>query len=197
MNNFFTSVFTRENITSMPEFPDQEYNSPLTDIAITQESHRYSKRVANSNLEITVQSASPVACKVMDKIVRDRIIKHLNRNQLPTDCQHGFIKGRSCVTQLLAMLDKWTEILDQGRNIDAIYLDFSKCFDSVPHDRLLLKLKKYGIQGKLWDWVADFLRGRKQQVSVNMQLPVYTLISAQWDPARQRTRTNPVHNICE
>ena len=120
-------------------------------------------------------SLTSVACKVMEKIVRDRITNHLNRNQLLTDCQHGFIKGRSCVTQLLAMLDKWTEILDQGGNIDAIYLDFSKCFDSVPHERLLLKLKKYGIQGKLWDWISDFLRGRKQQVSVNSYLS--TLLS--------------------
>ena len=253
MNNFFTSVFTRENITSMPEFPDQEYNSPLTDITITPEEvkkmldnlnpnkspgpdgiHPRVLRELSTELAIPLRdifqltletrqlptewklgqvspifkkgsklkpgnyrlvSLTSVACKVMEKIVRDRITNHLNRNQLLTDCQHGFIKGRSCVTQLLAMLDKWTEILDQGGNIDAIYLDFSKCFDSVPHERLLLKLKKYGIQGTLWDWVADFLRGRKQQVSVNSYLS--TLISAQWDPPRQRTRTNPVHNICE
>ena len=80
--------------------------------------------------------------------------------------QHGFIKGRSCITQLLATLDRWTEGIDGGGDVDAVYLDFSKCFDSVPHERLLMKIGKYGIKGKLWDWVADFLRGRHQQVSI-------------------------------
>ena len=81
-------------------------------------------------------------------------------------CQHGFIKGRSCITQLLATLDYWTEVMDDGGNVDAIYLDFSKCFDPVPHERLLMKLEKYGVMGKLWSWIADFLTGRLQQVSI-------------------------------
>ena len=41
--------------------------------------------------------------------------------------------------------------MDGGGDVDAVYLDFSKCFDSVPHERLLMKIGKYGIQGKLWD----------------------------------------------
>ena len=56
--------------------------------------------------------------------------------------------------------------MDRGGDLDVIYLDFSKCFDLVPHERLLHKLRKYSIQGKLWTWIADFLRGRKQQVSI-------------------------------
>ena len=56
--------------------------------------------------------------------------------------------------------------MEHGGDADAIYLDFSKCFDSVTHGRLLMKLQKYGIKGKLWRWVRDFLRGRWQQVSL-------------------------------
>ena len=56
--------------------------------------------------------------------------------------------------------------MDNGGDVDAIYLDFSKCFDSVPHEWLLVKLQKYSITGKLWRWVGDFLRGRWQQVSL-------------------------------
>ena len=51
---------------------------------------------------------------------------HLVEYQPLTKCQHGFIKGRSCVTQTLAVLDKWTETLDMGNNVDAVYLDFAK-----------------------------------------------------------------------
>ena len=61
--------------------------------------------------------------------------------------------------------------MDRGGDIDAVYLDFSKWFDSVPHERLLLKLRQYGIQGKLWCWISDFLKGRKQQVSIEGCLP--------------------------
>ena len=67
-----------------------------------------------------------------------------NTNNILTKCQHSFIRGRSCVTQLLAVLDIWTEIMDRRGNIDCIYLDFSKAFDSVPHRRMLHKLQAYG-----------------------------------------------------
>ena len=53
--------------------------------------------------------------------------------------------------------------MDDGGNVDAIYLDFSKCFS---HKRLLMKLEKYVVMGKLWSWIADFLRGRLQQVLI-------------------------------
>ena len=93
-------------------------------------------------------SLNSVVGKVMEQLIRDAVTDHLVTNELLTSCQHGFTKGRSCITQLLATLDYWTEVMDRGGDLDAIYLDFSKCFDSVPHERLLHKLRKYGIQGK-------------------------------------------------
>jgi len=60
------------------------------------------------------------------------MMHHMVENQLLTKCQPGFIKGRSSVTQPLAVLDKWTEALDMGNNMDAVYLDFTKAFHSVP-----------------------------------------------------------------
>ncbi|KAK2169129.1 hypothetical protein LSH36_12g17010 [Paralvinella palmiformis] len=56
--------------------------------------------------------------------------------------------------------------MGRGGDLDAVYLDFSKCFDSVPHERLLLKIQNYGIQGKMWSWSADFLRSQKQRISI-------------------------------
>ena len=70
--------------------------------------------------------------------MRNALLNHLMENSLLAENQHGFVPGRSCVNQLLAVLDKWTEILDNGSILDAVYLDFSKAFDSVPHKRLLI-----------------------------------------------------------
>ena len=86
---------------------------------------------------------------------------HMEGNGLFTKHQHGFRKGYSCVTQLIDVCDKWSEELDNKNSIDAIYLDFQKAFDSVPHQRLLLKLKGYGIQGRLLKWIENFLKDRK------------------------------------
>ena len=75
----------------------------------------------------------------MEIVVRNTLLNHLIENNLLADSQHGFVPGRSCVTQLLEVLDKWSEVLDYGSKLDAVYLDFSKAFDSVPHKRLLIK----------------------------------------------------------
>jgi len=69
--------------------------------------------------------------------------------------------------QLLRMLDRWTEYLDYGGQIDAVYTDFEKAFDKVPHKRLLSKLRSYGINGIIINWIKHFLAGRKYRVKVN------------------------------
>ena len=69
--------------------------------------------------------------------------------------------------QLLATLDDWSKAIEQGDPVDAIYLDFSKAFDTVPHKRLLCKLRAYGIGGRLLRWVESFLTDRKQRVVLN------------------------------
>ena len=88
-------------------------------------------------------------------------------NNLLSSFQHGFFHGRSCTTQLLAVLDKWTKAIEHGESIDAIYLNFAIAFDTVPHQRLLVKLKGYGICGKVLQWIAAFLDGRRQCVIVS------------------------------
>ena len=103
----------------------------------------------------------------MEKIIREHVIEHLQVNKLISRQQHGFTKGRSCVTQLLDVTDAWTEILDEGGSIDIIYMDFMKAFDSVPHQRLLAKLSAHGIQGKVLEWIQAFLSERGQRVVVN------------------------------
>jgi hypothetical protein len=112
-------------------------------------------------------SLTPILCKVMERLVRDSIVKHLKTNELLADEQHGFISGRSCVTQLLETVEDWTKIIDDRGGLDVVYFDFMKAFDTVPHCRLAHKLRAYGIQGKVLDWVKAFLKQRTQQVAVN------------------------------
>ena len=90
----------------------------------------------------------------------------MNDLNLYSNCQHGFRKKRSCMTQLLEVMEYLTDFFDEGNAVDIIYLDFKKAFDSVPHQRLLVKIKSYGISGNLYNWITDFLTGRSQRVRV-------------------------------
>ena len=90
-------------------------------------------------------SLTSIICKTIEKLVRQHIIDHMKINKLFSKKQYGFISGRSTSLQLLNVIDKWTEALDQGLYIDCIYMDFMKAFDRVPHERLLSKMKAYGI----------------------------------------------------
>jgi predicted transcriptional regulator len=131
------------------------------------------KHLVNNYRPISLTS---IICKLIESIIKDSIVSHLEQNALIVPSQHGFIKGRSCVTQLTEVLDIWSNAIDHSSSIDALYLDFAKAFDSVPHKRLLLKLEKYGIHGNLLKWIEDFLTNRAQRVVVNgcksVQTPV-------------------------
>ena len=111
-------------------------------------------------------SLTSVICKVLESILRDKIINHMDKNNMFVKHQHGFRSGHSCVTQLLEVTDDWFEILDRGGNIDCIYLDFRKAFDTVPHKRLLNKLSSYGICGQVKMWIESFLSDRQQSVRI-------------------------------
>ena len=105
--------------------------------------------------------------KVLESVVRDKMFDYLLRNNLLANEQHGFMPRRSCVTQLLTALQYWTESLEKGVLVDVLHLDFSKAFDSVPHERSLLKLEAYSMQGKVLQWIRSFLSERKQAVVIN------------------------------
>ena len=108
-----------------------------------------------------------IVCKIMETFIRDSIVQHMDSNSLFTKHQYGFRKGSSCVTQLIDVIDNWTKSLDDRKDIDVIYFDFRKAFDTVPHERLLKKLYAYGIRGNVLSWIRDFLKERKQRVVLN------------------------------
>ena len=112
-------------------------------------------------------SLTSVPCKILQRIIRDKIVEHMETHSLFNIHQHGFRSKHSCVTQLLEVIEDLMEKIDQGHEIDIAYLDFSKAFDKVPHKRLLHKLKAYNISGKILDWIESFLKDLTQQVIVN------------------------------
>ena len=67
--------------------------------------------------------------------------------------QQGFTKGKSCFTNLIAFYDGMTDWVDEGRAVDAVYLNFSKAFDTVSHNILLGKLRKYGLDEWSVKWI--------------------------------------------
>ena len=111
-------------------------------------------------------SLTSQVCKVLESLVRTRVIEHLDRNNLINEAQHGFCEGRSCLTNLLETLEAWTQIIEEGDGIDVAYLDFRKAFYLVSHKHLIFKMSKYGINGPILDWVKDFLRDRSQRVLI-------------------------------
>ena len=94
-------------------------------------------------------------------------MNHLNSHNLLSDCQYGFHQNRGCILQLLKVVDEWSKYIDMNKQIDCIYLDFQKAFDTVPHKRLLKKLESSGITGTLLKWLQDFLSNRQQRVALS------------------------------
>ena len=111
-------------------------------------------------------SLTCISCKMFEHIIGSNIMRHPDKNDILTDRQHGFRPRRSCETQLLTLTDELIKSLDKGRQHDLAVLDFSKLFDRVLHEGLLIKLEHYGIQGRTLNWIRAFLTDKLQRVTV-------------------------------
>ena len=80
--------------------------------------------------------------------------------------QHGFMKDRLCLTNLISFYDWVTRLVDEGKAVDVVYLDFSKAFDTFSHSILLGKLAARGLDRYTLLWVRNWLEGHAQQVVV-------------------------------
>ena len=89
---------------------------------------------------------------------------HLERFNILTEKQHGFRAHHSCETQLIQTVHDLALSLQNKQQTDLIIMDFSKAFDTVPHNRLLHKLTQYGITGNIHQWLSSFLTQRRQRV---------------------------------
>ena len=230
LNTFFCSVFTREDLSSLPEaehYFQGEDSERLRTVNITEEKVRkklenlspssapgpdkmwprvlcslaeelsyplaiiYTRCLAHETVPPEWKTANvtpifkkgakgspgnyrPVSltcilCKVMESIIRDAIMEHLDMFKLIRSSQHGFMAGRSCVTHLLEYLEELSKLVDRGASVDVVYFDFAKAFDKVPIGRLVEKCKGLGIDGNILGWIRSWLTGRTQRVVVNGQ----------------------------
>ena len=112
-------------------------------------------------------SLTSVVGKMLEAIIARAIRKHLDDHKLIRHSQHGFSKGKSCLTNLLSFYRKVFETIDNGDRYDIVFLDFSKAFDKVPHRRLLSKVKAHGIGRKVLEWIRGWLTSREQRVQIN------------------------------
>ena len=114
------------------------------------------KKSDPSNYRTISLTAIPV--KILESLIKDKIVNLLKTYNLMNSSQHGFIKK---------FFYEVTNTVDEGVPMDVIYLDFSKAFDLVPKFRLIIKLSTHGIQGKILVWIKNWLTNRRQPVVLN------------------------------
>ena len=223
LNNHFMSVFTKEDLSKVPNIEDAEVTipnippiiftqsgiqhllstvdvskasgpdrvspyilkhcaeelSPVLQIIFTQSLSTgvlpldwlsanicpvYKKGSRSSPCNYQPISLTPICSKIMEHVIYHSIMNHLNLNNILIDNQHGFRANHSCTTQLIAFIEDVSHALDHQKQVDIILLDFSKAFDTVPHQRLLSKLKHYGITNEIYNWIKTWLTQRTQRV---------------------------------
>ena len=106
--------------------------------------------------------------KIMEKIILGVIEKHLKDNAVIGQSQQGFMKGKSCLTNLISFYDKVTHLMDEGKAVDVAFLDFSKAFDTGSHSILLDKVSSMQLDTHTIQWVNNWLKGQTQRVVVNV-----------------------------
>ena len=113
-------------------------------------------------------SLTSTISKVMERIISDQLLVYLNTHELTSPHQYGFQKSSSTVTHLLDCQNDWVKAQNDGDSVDIIYLDYARAFDSVVHNKLLIKLAAYGVRDTLLLWIERFLSGRTHFVSINI-----------------------------
>ena len=228
LNDFFASVFTREDESDIPTpvsyFSGNEENKLLdisidpSEVAAKLSKMKSDKAAGDDNMaprflkEISDEIAVPVAlifrksldtgqvprdwrnanitplfkhgnrsktdnyrpvsltsqiCKIVESVLRDKLVSHLEKYELLQPSQHAFRSGFSCGSNLLSFLETVMSLVDAKENVDALYLDLAKAFDKVPHHRLMLKLEAHGIGGLVSNWIRSWLTDRRQRVIVD------------------------------
>ena len=125
------------------------------------------KGLASSPNNYRPVSLTVCCCKVMERIISNKMLTHLFDHKLLSLEQHGFLPRRSTVTHMISTIFEMCRAVSSHERLDCIYVDFAKGFDTVSIPKLLHKLAGYGFGGCLLEWIACFLNGRSQRVYLN------------------------------
>ena len=125
-------------------------------------------------------SLTSIPCKVMEHIIfyHMYIMNHFDTLNILNPLQHGFRPNHSCQSQLISFVEDIQFSMNNHKQVDLLFLDFSKAFDTVPHMQLLNKLSFYGIQGPILQWICSWLTQQKQQVVVDGESSSATIIKS-------------------
>ncbi|CAM5102818.1 unnamed protein product [Natator depressus] len=123
-------------------------------------------------------SLTSVPGKIMEQVLKESILKHLEERKVIRNSQHGFTKGNSCLTNPIAFYDEITGSVDEGKAVDVLFLDFSKAFDMVSHSILASKLKKYELDEWTIRWTESWLDCRAQRVVINGSMSSWHPVSS-------------------
>ncbi|CAM4469255.1 unnamed protein product [Lepidochelys kempii] len=123
-------------------------------------------------------SLTSVPGKIMEQVLKKSILKHLEERKVIRNSQHGFTKGKSCLTNLIAFYDEIIGSVDEGKAVDVLFLDFSKAFDTVSHSILASKLKKYGLDERTIRCMESWLDCRAQRVVINGSMSSWQPVSS-------------------
>lgn len=137
-------------------------------------------------------SLTSVLGQSMEQILLEAPSRHTDGREVTGDSQHGFTRGKSCLTSLVASCDGGAVVADKGGAADASCLDCCKAFGTVSHNILVTKLGGPGFAGWTVQRIRDWLDGRVQRVAVNEQLSVQMAISNQQCPSGLRVGTSAV-----
>ncbi|CAM4703432.1 unnamed protein product [Caretta caretta] len=114
---------------------------------------------------------------ITEQVLKESILKHLEERKVIRNSQHGFTKGKSCLTNLIAFYDEIAGCMDMGKVVDVIYLDFSKAFGMVSHSILASKFKKYGLDEWTIKWIESWLDCQTRWVMINCSMSSWQPVS--------------------
>ena len=113
-------------------------------------------------------SLTCILCKIYEKLIREHLLGYVSG--IINAKQHGFVPGKSCLSNLLEAIDAVNDFLGEDNCVDILYFDFAKAFDTVSHHRLIVKLEAMGISQHFLNILANFLTGRTMKVTVGNAL---------------------------